>query len=742
MDQSSGRVESVRRAVAVVTVLVTLYYLTWRYTETFNPAALAFSWALFCAEVFGFVTTALFYFTVWRPRTREAPPPLPGRSVDVFIPTKDEPLPVLRTTLLACNDLKYPHRTLVLDDGDRREVEALCGELGCAYLARQSGEHAKAGNLNHGLRHSTAEFVAVFDADHVPLPQFLDRLIGYFADERVGFVQVPQEFYNIDSIQHRIDRKQRTIWAEQHLFFSVIQPGKDAWGAAMFVGSCAILRRQALDAIGGFATGSITEDMLTSIRLHARGWSSVYHREHLAYGIAAQTLRPFSSQRQRWGVGNWQVFVRANPIFLKGLTLPQRLCYLASMIYPLEGLQKLTFYATPPIVLFTGVLPMDALDVDYLLHFVPYFLLSTFGFNELARGVGGQALLEQYSMAKYFTYLKTMVIPLAPRRARVFKVTPKTEGVQSPPRLVLPQFLVLAVGVTSILWALGALLLEHRHDGFVIAVNCFWALYNSGLAIATVEFDYRKLFQRRSEFRIPDTFPALYRPAGDAAAPRMAVADDLTDEGVSLLAVGQVPVGGRFEVSLLLPKRTLQVACQAVRERTASIGRYAVSRIGLRFVDTAQETRDLLARYLHEAAVTRFLKDYAFGYRTYLERRLGAAAAPAARAARCLAYLPVTVDGQPAGEYAVLKDLSDSGCLLVSQREWPPGSKLALDVVLGGERVPLRGVVVRSQAQPNRDYPEYLSGVRLEQPSAMQVSLLTGIANQMEAFVHGDRTNG
>ena len=214
--------ELIRRITAVIAVLVTIYYLYWRITETFNPNALFFSWALYGAEVFGAITTVLFYFVVWKPLIRTAPLPPPNRSVDIFVPTKNEPVHMLRKTLLACNDLQYPHRTLVLDDGNRPEVKALCEELNCIYLARETHEHAKAGNLNFGLKHSNAEFIAVFDADHVPLPHFLDRLIGYFKDDKIAFVQIPQEFYNIDSFQHRIDRKKKTIWGEQYLFFSVI----------------------------------------------------------------------------------------------------------------------------------------------------------------------------------------------------------------------------------------------------------------------------------------------------------------------------------------------------------------------------------------------------------------------------------------------------------------------------------------------------------------------------------------
>jgi cellulose synthase (UDP-forming) len=738
MDFSNRSVENARRVIAVVAVLVTAYYLYWRYTETFNLRALAFSWALFGAELFGAVTTFLFYFTVWKPRNRTAPPMLGGRSVDVFIPTKNESVPVLRKTLLACGDLRYPHRTVVLDDGNRPEVRTLSEELGCVYLAREDHKNAKAGNLNFGLQHSQTEFIAIFDADHVPLPNFINRLIGYFADEKIGFVQVPQEFYNIDSIQHRTDRKQKTIWAEQHLFFSLIQPGRDAWNAAYFVGSCALLRRKALDDIGGFATGSITEDMLTSIKIHAKGWSSVYHNENLAYGIAAETLKPFSIQRQRWGVGNWQVFVRANPVFIKGLTLSQRLSYLSSMIYPLEGLQKIIFYATPPIALFTGVLPMRALDVNYLIHFIPYFVISTYGFNEMARGVGGQIVLEQYSMAKFFTYLKTMVLPFLPKKGKVFKVTPKGEEGQVPAGLIFPQFAVLLFSVTAILWSLVELLTDRRSDSFIVAVNCFWALYNSGLALAIIHFDYRKLFQRRSEFRIPDTVLTSYRPSGETGGMglNLAVAEDITEEGMAMVAVNQIPVGGEFNVDLMLPKTALRLRCQAVRERSVSVDQYQVSEIGLRFVDISQSARDLLSRYLHASAVSKFMRDYVLGYRTYVERRFGKKGKHHERAARSLAYLPVIIRGESAEQsYAVIKDISDTGLQLVTHAARTHGEKITIDVVLGKERVSLAGRVMRSSAHENEHFPEYFLGVQFEEESSEKVRNLVKIALRIGEFV-------
>ena len=736
---SDQKTERLRHLSAVIAIIVTLYYLHWRVVYTLNPDALFFSLALYGAEVFGAITTFLFYFTVWKPLSRKAPPPLYGWDVDVLIPTKNEPIHILRKTLLACNDLKYPHRTLVLDDGDRPEVKALCQELKCIYLARQTHENAKAGNINFGLMHSTAEFIAIFDADHVPLPHFIDRLIGYFRDENVALVQVPQEFYNIDSFQHSVDRKKKAIWGEQYLFFSLIQPGRDYWNAAYFVGSCAMLRRKALDDIGGVATGSITEDMLTSIRLHARGWSSVYHNENLAYGIAAETLKPFHIQRQRWGVGNWQVFRRANPLFIRGLTLPQRLCYLGSLIYPLEGLQKMIFYVTPPIALFTGVLPMRALDVNYLMHFIPYFAISIFGFNEMARGFGGQIMLEQFSMGKFFTYLKSMVIPFVPKKSKEFKVTPKGEEGRAPSSLILPQIAVLLASVVAIGWALIQLLLGLRHDDFIVAVNCFWALYNSGLALAILQYDYKKLFQKRTRFRVPDAIPAFYQLANaDKPNRRHAVADNVTEDGLSLLVIGQVPIGQELSVDLMLPTRTLTFKCQIVQEQSISVEQYPVSHMGLRFKEVPQDIKDVLSRYLSESSVSKFMNEYSTGYKTYIEKRFMAKRHFYERAYRALAYLPVIVRTESGNHtFAVMKDISKGGLLMSTKNLFPAGSEITMDVVLGIEMIPLRGTVVRNLAHASEDYPEYLLGVQFDKTSYEKVPHLLRVADKIGAFILG-----
>lgn len=739
-EKKPNRLETFRHFIAIIAILATLYYLYWRVTETFNPHALFFSWALFGAEAFGAITTFLFYFMVWKLKDRVTPPPLENRTVDVFVPTKNEPINVLRKTLLGCRSIKYPHRTLVLDDSDRLELKELCDELGCVYLARPEHEDAKAGNLNYGLQNSTAEFIAVFDADHIPLPQFVDRLIGYFVDEKVAFVQIPQEFYNTDSFQHRVDKKRKYIWGEQYLFFSLIQPGKDTWNSAYFVGSCAMLRRKALDDVGGFATGSITEDMLTSLRIHAKKWSSVYHNENLAYGIAAESIHPFHVQRQRWGVGNWQILFKSNPFLMRGLTFSQRVNYLASMIYPLEGFQKIIFYVTPPISIFTGVLPMRSLDINYLIHFVPYFLISIIGFNEMARGYGGQLMLEQFSMGKYYTYIKSVWLFFFPRLRKEFKVTPKGDKQSVPYNFIIPQMIIFFISLTAILYAVVGLLIGERTDNFIIAVNCFWALYNSGLAVAIIQYDYKKLFQRRTHFRIPDIVPCAYSlisAEGGVSKKLLAVTSDLTEDGTSLIIIGQVMIGCEMNLQFMLPRQTVDIKGVVVQQKSVAAGGYTISCLGIRFTDTLASIRDFMTSYLYESAISKFMREYSTQYKTYLEKRFNSRRHFSDRAYRALAYLPVVLRCESHRIiFGVIHDISETGMLLTTRIHLAQGNNISLRVLLGRDHLALEGVVVRELKTSSEEFPEYMSGVKIADGYQDTLRRVLEITDKIGDFLH------
>ena len=221
-----GLSPSSRKSAAVVGLGVYAIYLIYRGLYTLNPDALAFSLAVYLAEIHGFFSLAFYYFQIWELRRRNVPPPPEGVSVDVFITTCNEDVDLLRQTVRGAINMRYPHRTFVLDDGRRPEVRALCEELGCEYVSRDTNEHAKAGNWNHAYARTSGALIATFDADHVPRADFLERTLGFFADPWVGVVQVPQRYHNLDSLQHRVDWRQRRLYGEQDVFFNLVMPGR------------------------------------------------------------------------------------------------------------------------------------------------------------------------------------------------------------------------------------------------------------------------------------------------------------------------------------------------------------------------------------------------------------------------------------------------------------------------------------------------------------------------------------
>jgi hypothetical protein len=238
-------------------------YFTWR-TGVGNPALPAWSWFVLAVEAAGFLRLLMFIVpTVRMPRT-EPPRPVPGLAVDVFVTTCDEEPDVVRRTVMAAVAIRYPHETWLLDDGNRLEMRRLAREAGCRYVARTTHEDAKGGNLNHALTLARGAFVAFFDADHVAAAHFLDRTLGYFRDERTAFVQTPQEFFNFDSYQHLVAG--RTESSAESFFNRIVQRSRNASNAVLFCGSGAVMRRAALDEIGGFPTGTVTEDVQASVR--------------------------------------------------------------------------------------------------------------------------------------------------------------------------------------------------------------------------------------------------------------------------------------------------------------------------------------------------------------------------------------------------------------------------------------------------------------------------------------------
>ncbi len=408
------------RGLALVALVWGLGYLTWRVGwsgEGANPVLFAM---LLVTEVYGLYALAVLAWFSWSRPPAVRPAATPGRSVDVYVCTYDEPAEVVMATLAGCRALTYPHTTYLLDDGRRPEMEELATLAGARYMTRPDNSHAKAGNLNAALPRTEGDLVLMLDADHVPMPDALDALVGYFDDERMALVQTPHDFFNHDSAQHYAVGRH-----EQSLFYRVVCPGKDRHGAAYWCGSAALISRHALLAIGGVATETIAEDFHTTIRLLRNGWRTRYHDEVLVQGLAPHDLDGYLLQRDRWARGNLAVFtLPESPLRARELTPLQRLSYFASLFAYLAPPMRLLLLLTLGAVLWTGALPLKISVVALAALWLPSVLLNLGAGAALARGYMRIPETAHYELLTMEIYTRALRCIVRPGRT-AFKVTPK-----------------------------------------------------------------------------------------------------------------------------------------------------------------------------------------------------------------------------------------------------------------------------------------------------------------------------
>ncbi|MEZ4235986.1 MAG: glycosyltransferase [Myxococcota bacterium] len=630
---SIGRLKTrLVQLLILVNVALGTRYILWRSMYSVNWTLWWFGLTLLCAELFSYTDSLLFGMNMWRVRTRQDPPEPPERAtVDVFITTYNEPVELVRETAIAARNIRYPHRTWVLDDGARPEMRKVCEEIGVDYLVRTSHwdgkkRHAKAGNLVNALHQTTGEFLLILDADQVPRPEILERTLGYFEDPTVAFVQTPQWFKNTPAGD--------PFGTDAPLFYGPIQAGKDGWNSAFFCGSNAVLRREALmqvgvvwyareagervrtalreavpllrrarkrlgddpravqaidevtravdqakrslragqslqdvtwrfqrsveqvsrqmvlsdverirheldripgasyhlpsdtpnrlvramsqrsrsplgaidevrelvlgmdldrseeaEAVFPISTVSVTEDMATAMRLHSLGWSSIYHHEILAVGLAPEDLHTMMQQRLRWAQGTLQVMLRENPLIQRGLTMPQRLLYFGTMWTYLSGFAAVVYLVSPVLFLVFGLTPVKAYSAEFFGYLLPYLILNQLLFVVIGWGLPtwrGQ----QYSLALFPLWIKAAWTSFANvflGRELGFVVTPKTRQGGVHLQLVWPQLVTMgllvfamAVGIGRLLWTQ-----DPRIAGPVM-VNVAWASYNLAMLSVVV----------------------------------------------------------------------------------------------------------------------------------------------------------------------------------------------------------------------------------------------------------------
>jgi len=713
-----------RQVVAVTAVAVYAVYLVYRGLFTINPDALVFSLAVYLAEIHGFFSLIFFYSQIWSLRGRTVRPLQTPLTVDVFITTYNEDIDLLRQTVRAAIQMRHPHRTFVLDDGRRPAVRGLCAELGCEYLTRADNAHAKAGNWNHAFLQTDADLIATFDADHVPRADFLERTLGFFDDPKVALVQVPQRYHNLDSLQHRVSWRMRRLYGEQDVFFNLVMPGKDHWNASFFCGTGAVLRREALTPSEGLLTGTITEDMHTSLVLQAAGWKSVYLNELLVTGLAPMDFSSYSSQRLRWAEGNLKILHHVNPLTCRGLTLTQRLCYFASMYHWTIGFPKIVFYLAPPLILFTGEFPIARFDREFLMFYGAHLLSLIASYKVLSRGTGRLLMDELFNMANCFTLLIAAKRSLFGRGEGTFVVTSKRGGEGREDRVVAPHFVLIVISILALVWSALGLGFGVTEDVVGAGVAAFWAVYNLSLMAVVVGFALRPL-QKRQSVRFRTAVPV--EVVDERSQSLAGVTLDVSEGGCTLLWPRAMPVGARVRLRLHFGPRvvTCHGEVRSIKDRPSKgwVGH------GVQFLQADQATVDELADAIYNMTVpdifTR-LSQRSWLVRQWTDLVARVRRGAGSRAVRREAYLPVRV-GDAAGEFlATTRDLSANGLSLIAPRALDVGTEVSVRLTSGAKE--WRQVAIVTRVVPVRSArPEFSTwhlGLRLRPSDASALDSL------------------
>ena len=609
---------SIWLAVASMTV-----YILWRFLRTIPDrhiyGTLAFVCGLFllAAESVSALEALMHYTDMHNMRLPEKPE-LPESwypHVDVFIATHDESACLLYKTVNGCKHMRYPDKKKVhiylCDDGNRPEVAQLAKDMGVGYFGMAENREAKAGNLNNALSQTHSPYVATFDADMIPTSDFLMETIPYLflpqlkkdegghwvprtpeemdPDFKIGFIQSPQSFYNPDLFQYNLYSEDR-IPNEQDYFFREINVGRNRSNAPIYAGSNTVISRQALDAVGGIATGSITEDFETGIRIQAAGFTCYAIDQVLAHGLAPRDFESLIRQRERWGRGCISSLRHTHLIFNRGLKIRAKLAYLSAFLYWFTFLRRFV-YILAPILFVVFHIPVMICDLrSLLIIWLPSFLL----YNHALKVSSGKIRSYRWSNIIDTILFPYLILPMLAEflfiRLKTFHVTSKEAAENGTAYLLgLPHLILLVFNVLAVVLCAKELLVEQSYGAVVVL---YWLLVNGFNLVMALLFAAGRR-NRRSEERFRVALPVKVESCGQMLEGRTV---DISENGLGVLLPEPAYLPDDAPVSVIVTDRcgSAALSCRVVSIRQEKDG----WRYGLRVSDT--QDRDTYTQIVYD----------------------------------------------------------------------------------------------------------------------------------------------
>jgi cellulose synthase (UDP-forming) len=509
------------------TIVVMAVYLTWRifFTLPLNDGIVSavVGIALLTAEIVAsFVAIVQYYESI-----NSAEPELPTildslyPDVDILIATHNESTELLFKTINGCNHLDYPDKSkvhiYVCDDSDRPEMAELAREMGVGYFGLSDNKDAKSGNLNNALSKTRSPLVATFDADMIPMREFLLKTIPYFflptlkkvdgiwvnrepdeIDEnyKIGFIQTPQSFYNADLFQYNLYSENR-IPNEQDYFFREINVNRNNSNAVIYAGSNTVIARRALDDIGGIATDTITEDFETGLRIQRKGWTTYAIPQPLAHGLSPTDLRSLLRQRERWGRGCINSLKREHILTSKDIPIATKLCYFSNYIYWWTFLSRFVYILCPILYL---LFKLQIVNCDFwqlLAFWLPSYLLYTIILKQSSAGVRNSHLNNVIDTIMFPYMIAPIFLEAVGIKLKVFSVTNKSRNhVGTEMIFILPHLFVLVASLAAlVLCVKNTLETGIASDSIVV----FWLIVNMKNIILALFFMAGRRNYRQTE---------------------------------------------------------------------------------------------------------------------------------------------------------------------------------------------------------------------------------------------------
>lgn len=566
----------------LINMICTIIYLMWRTFFTipfgYGVVSVVAGISLLFVEVLGMVEAFIHYANMYSVKDYEFPevsmdnPP----HVDVFIATYSEDTDLIYKTVHGCKRMKYPDKSKVhiylCDDGRRQEMRALAEKMDINYLDRVDNKGAKAGNLNNALKHSSSPYILTLDADMIPRSNFLMRTIPYFVDcerknkgrkeeeqVKLGFVQSPQSFYNLDLFQFNLYSESR-IPNEQDYFYKDIQVARTKTNSVIYGGSNTVISREALNAVGGFYTDAITEDFATGILIEKKQFVSLGIGETLASGLSPNDLRSLIQQRTRWARGVIATGRKMHLFTSPDFTFSQKVNYWASIWYWYAPLKRLIYIMSPILFATFGFTVLKCTLTQVLLFWLPMYITSNISLRMLSRNIRTTKWTSIYETVLFPYLLVPVLFETVGITMKKFKVTDKGEQKNEKGKnfiLTLPFLILIVLSVIGIIRCI-VIILDSGSFGLIVVL--FWLVYNLFLLVMSLFFVDGRIPYRKTE-RVLVEMPCQLKYFDEVYE---GMTRNISEEGIALQLDNPYYFEEGSEVEVLLQTEDYYVNARAI----------------------------------------------------------------------------------------------------------------------------------------------------------------------------------